>query len=75
MFNLNAHVAEHPIGDKPYVRQLQTADVFNELEEARRAARESQFAVEQAERIRAKAQTRYEAAKAKAKLMESMADL
>ena len=72
MFDLSARVAEHPIGDKPYIRHLQTAEIFNECEDARRAEAATLAAVNAAIIEHDKAVKRKEAAIAKAKLMESM---
>ncbi len=70
--NLSAHIASQPIADKPFIRHLQTADIFNECEDARRAEAAALAAVNAAIIEHDKAVKRKEAAIAKAKLMESM---
>ena len=72
MFQLSDHVAAQPIADKPYLRHLRTADIFNECEDARRAEAAALAAVNAAMIEHDKAVKRKEAAIAKAKLMESM---
>ena len=72
MFQLTNHVANQPIADKPFIRHLQTADVFNECQDARRAEAAALAAVNAAMIEHAEAVKRKEAAIAKAKLMESM---
>jgi hypothetical protein len=58
VFQLREHIARQPIMDGPYERHLRTADIFNEVSDARRD-------LEQARK-------RYEAARAKAALIASM---
>lgn len=72
MISLQDRIMGHPISDPAYMAHLRTADVFNEVHAARNA-----FFREQERAVRARiaeenARTRYEAAIAKAKLMESM---
>jgi len=66
MFNLSARVAQHPINDGPYLRHLRTADVFNEVQEARLDAFKALAEVNAAMKAHEDAMTRYEAAQAKA---------
>lgn len=61
MFDLSAQIASKPIMDEPYRRHLRTADVFNEVQEARENARKAEAALE--------------AAIAKAAIMQSLEDL
>jgi hypothetical protein len=75
MFNLSAKIETHPMNDKPYIRHLQTADLFNECEETRRKEAEAFAAVQAAIIAHADAVKRKEAAIAKAKLLESMEGL
>ena len=75
MFNLSARVAQHPINDGPYLRHLRTADVFNEVQEARLDAFKALAAVNAAMKAHEDAMTRYEAAQAKAEIFESMEGL
>jgi len=75
MFNLSARVAQHPINDGPYLRHLRTADVFNEVQEARLDAFKALAEVDAAMRAHEDAMTRYEAAQAKAEIFESMEGL
>lgn len=70
--NLSAHVANQPIADKPFIRHLQTADIFNECQDARRAEAAALAAVTAAMIEHDKAVKRKEAAIAKAKIFESM---
>ena len=35
MFDLRSHIASKPIMDAPFLRQLETADAFNAVHEAR----------------------------------------
>ena len=72
MFQLTNHIANQPIADKPYIRHLRTADVFNECEDARQAEAIAFAAVTAAMIEHAEAVKRRDAAIAKAKLMESM---
>ena len=69
MFDLARRVSQHPINDPAYLRHLRSADVFNELTEARDAEAATMAAVTAAMIEHA------EAAIAKAKLFESMEDL
>lgn len=75
MFNLSAQIASKPIMDEPYKRHLRTADVFNEVQDAREAAFDALIEADKAMGRHDAAVKRYEAAKAKAALMESMEDL
>lgn len=75
MFNLRSHIASKPIADAPFIRHLRTADVFNELDEARAEEAKLYAAVTAAIIAHSEAVKRKEAAKAKAELMASMEDL
>ena len=75
MFNLTNHVAQHPIADKAYLRHLRTADVFNEVQEARHELWEADCELQHASRRRDEAWKRNEAAKAKAAIMQALEDL
>ncbi len=75
MFNLSARIEQHPIADEPYLRHLRTADVFNEVQATRLAAFEALVEVETAMAKHEAAVTAYEAAQAKADLMQSMEGL
>ena len=75
MFNLTNHVANKPIMDGPYLRHLQTADVFNELHEATQEELELRAAVTAAIIAHSDAVKRKDAAKAKAELMAHLEDL
>ncbi len=75
MFNLSAQIEKHPINDKPYIRHLQTADVFNEVTETRMKEAAAFAAVQAAIIQHAEALKLKEAALAKAELFESMEDL
>ena len=72
MFQLDSHIANQPIADKPFIRHLQTADIFNECQEARIAEAAALAAVNAAIIEHDKAVKRKEAAIAKAKLMEGL---
>ena len=74
-FDLTAHTMRQPMMDEPYKRHLRTADIFNEVHTARKLFFRAQ---ERACRARVEercARDRYEAAIAKAKLMQAMEDL
>lgn len=75
MFNLRGHIASKPIADAPFIRHLRTADVFNELDEARAEEAKLYAAVTAAIIAHSDAVKRKEAAKAKAELMAAMEDL
>ena len=75
MFNLSARIAEHPINDGPYLRHLRSADIFNEVQDARFAAFKALAEVNAAMLAHEEALTRYEAAQAKAEIFESMEGL
>jgi hypothetical protein len=75
MFNLRGHIASKPIADAPFIRHLRTADVFNEITETRKAERAAMAELEIAMAKHVEAATAYEAARAKAELMQSMEDL
>lgn len=73
--NLVQHIMRHPVNDPAYLRHLRTADVFNEITETREAERAAMAELEIAMAKHVEAATAYEAARAKAELMQSMEDL
>ena len=84
--NLTAHIARHPIADEAYLRHLRTADVFNEVWETRDALivaeqaacvaqDEIEAIINRHDRIIADKSTQYEAALAKAAIMQALEDL
>lgn len=75
MFNLTQHVSQHPIADDAYMRHLRTADVFDEVHTARKLFFKEQERACRARLAEQSARDRYEAAIAKAKLMQAMEDL
>jgi hypothetical protein len=75
VFNLRGHIASKPIADAPFIRHLRTADVFNELDQARAEEAKLYAAVTAAIIAHSEAVKRKEAAKAKAEIMASMEDL
>lgn len=75
MLTLEDRIKQHPIADKAYVRHLRTADVFNEVTEARKVLAARRAWLEHYESKVADAEDLLEAALAKAKLMEAMEDL
>lgn len=75
MFDLTSHIARHPIADEAYLRHLRTADVFNEVQVANIEAVTAFGALMASEARYEAACKRQQAAKAKAKLIQSMEDL
>ena len=75
MFNLRGHIASKPIADVPFIRHLRTADVFNELDEARAEEAKLYAAVTAAIIAHSEAVKRKEAAQAKAEIMAHLEDL
>ncbi len=71
MFNLTQHVMAHPIGDGPYERHLQAADIFNEVQAAREAYEQAWLNTFAVMKVETAAKKRLQAAIAKAKLYES----
>jgi hypothetical protein len=75
MFNLRGHIASKPIADAPFIRHLRTADVFNELSEARAEEAKLYAAVTAAIIAHSEAVKRKEAAQAKAEIMAHLESL
>ena len=75
MFNLTAHTMRQPMMDEPYKRHLRTADVFDEVHTARKLFFKEQERACRARLAERSARDRYEAAIAKARLMQAMEDL
>lgn len=72
---LTERIMRHPINDDAYLRHLRTADVFNELQEARKILRAREAWRDHYEEKVSEAKKAVEALKAKAALMQSMEDL